>query len=206
MKSASLTSERSLWKKGCLLVAGTDEVGCGSWAGAVFAAAVILSPTTPPPRAQDSKRLSPLARIRLAEEIKKRSMSWAIGTASVQEIDKLNIRAAAFLAMRRALEQLTPRAETVLCDGFYLPGITTPCIRLIGGDHKSRSIAAASIIAKVARDAQMESLEQEYPGYGFARHKGYGTQEHADALKKYGICELHRRSFAPVQRILRTGN
>ncbi len=202
MRSAPLQYERALWQQGHTLVAGVDEVGCGCWAGNVFAAAVILSPLHLP-KAQDSKRLSPALRTKLAESIKNESVAWAIGQASVLEIDTLNIRQAAFLAMRRALEGLQTSVPTwVLCDGFVLPKITMPCTRLIGGDHKSRSIAAASILAKVARDQEMERYEEEYPGYGFARHKGYGTKMHALALNTQGVSPLHRRSFAPVQVIL----
>jgi ribonuclease HII len=202
MRSAPLSYERELWKKGHVLVAGIDEVGCGCWAGNVFAAAVVLSPLHLP-QAQDSKRLSAALRTRLAENIKKKSVAWAIGQASVSEIDALNIRQAAFLAMRRALEGLPTSVPTwVLCDGFVLPNITMPCTRLVGGDHRSRSIAAASILAKVARDQEMERYEQEYPGYGFAKHKGYGTKVHALALKTQGLSPLHRLSFKPIQTIL----
>lgn len=202
MYSALLTHERTLWKEGSLFVAGVDEVGCGAWAGDVFAAAVILSPTETSPRAQDSKQLSSLARTRLAEEIRKKSVAWAIGRASLEEIDRLNIRGAAFLAMRRALISLSMTPTTVLCDGFLIPGITIPCIRLVGGDHRSRSIAAASILAKVARDEELSLLGKEYPVYQFEQHKGYGTKAHVEALKQHGPCPLHRKSFAPIAAAL----
>lgn len=202
MRSAPLTYERQHWRVGHVWVAGVDEVGCGCWAGDVVAGAVILSKDGPWPTAQDSKRLSPLARTKLASTIKQKSLSWAIGRASVGEIDSLNIRAAAFLAMRRALEQLKTPPTIVLCDGFTLPGIQVPSIRLVGGDHRSRTIAAASIIAKVARDQELEELDKVYPEYGFAKHKGYGTRRHAEALKMHGPCVLHRQSFAPVRVVL----
>lgn len=200
--SALLTHERTLWNEGSLFVAGVDEVGCGAWAGDVFAAAVILSPTKTPPRAQDSKRLSSLARTRLAEDVRKKSIAWAIGRASLEEIDQLNIRGAAFLAMRRALASLSITPTTVLCDGFMIPEIIIPCIRLVGGDHLSRSIAAASILAKVARDEELSLLSKEYPLYHFEQHKGYGTKVHAEALKEHGPCPLHRKSFAPIAAAL----
>lgn len=202
MRSAPLLYERRYWQDGHLWVAGVDEVGCGCWAGDVVAGAVILPKEGPWPSAQDSKQLSPLARQKLAIAIKQKSLSWALGRASVMEIDTLNIRAAAFLAMRRALEQLTLTPSMILSDGFKLPGIQIPSIRLVGGDHRSRTIAAASIIAKVARDQELEKLDQTYPLYGFAKHKGYGTKQHAEALKKHGPCVLHRQSFAPVKAVL----
>lgn len=202
MRSAPLTYERRYWQDGHVLVAGVDEVGCGCWAGDVVAGAVILSKDGPWPSAQDSKQLSPLAREKLAQVIKQKSLGWTIGRASVTEIDTLNIRAAAFLAMRRALAQLTHEPTVVLCDGFKLPGIQIPSIRLVGGDHRSRTIAAASIIAKVARDQELEAFDRTYPLYGFAKHKGYGTRQHAEALKTHGPCVLHRQSFAPVKAVL----
>lgn len=201
MRSAPLTYERQLWKEGHTLIAGVDEVGCGSWAGNVFAAAVILSPGRVP-RAQDSKQLSSSKRRELAEEIRAKSLAWAIGSATVEEIDRLNIRQAAFLAMRRALDTLSASPTWVLCDGFHLPGIAIPCLRLVGGDHHSRSIAAASILAKVARDAEMERFDKQYSSYGFGTHKGYGTKRHLEALRTYGVTPLHRRSFAPVQELI----
>lgn len=202
MRSAPLTPERLYWDQGQTLVAGVDEVGCGCWAGDVYAAAVILSPLGPHPKAQDSKQLRATEREHLAETIKRQSVTWAIGIASVEEIDRLNIRAAAFLAMHRALAQLAPAPQQLLCDGFHLPGATVPCLRLIGGDHRSRSIAAASILAKVARDQAMTELEKIYPLYGFGKHKGYGTRMHAAALKRHGPTPLHRQSFAPVRACL----
>ena len=200
MRSAPLQYERALWQQGHTLVAGVDEVGCGCWAGNVFAAAVILSPLHLP-KAQDSKRLSPALRTKLAESIKNESVAWAIGQASVLEIDTLNIRQAAFLAMRRALEGLQTSVPTwVLCDGFVLPKITMPCTRLIGGDHKSRSIAAASILAKVARDQKWNDTKN------IPVMVSRGTRDTAQRCTRsrltQGVSPLHRRSFAPVQVIL----
>ena len=199
MRSAPLSYERKLWREGYRFVAGVDEVGCGCWAGEVVAGAVILSPTLPFPAAQDSKKLSPKQRRSLAEEIKIKALGWAIGRASLSEIDILNIRQAAFLAMRRALEKLNPASEWVLADGFSIPGLTIPCSRIVKGDQKARTIAAASILAKVTRDEEMEELDKIYPEYGFGKHKGYGTAFHAAALQKHGPCALHRQSFEPVR-------
>ena len=202
MRSAPLTFERALWKEGKAYVVGVDEVGCGCWAGEVVAAAVILKRDSPPPRAQDSKKLSEKQRLALTEHIKKTSFSWSIGRASLQEIDTLNIRQAAFLAMRRAIEQLSVSPDWVLCDGFNLPGITIPCTRLIHGDARSRSIAAASILAKVTRDQELKDADLLYPGYGFARHKGYGTKEHARVLETLGPTPIHRMTFEPVKTVV----
>lgn len=199
MRSAPLTYEKALWQQGKLLIAGVDEVGCGCWAGDVVASAVILSPTLPPPKAQDSKKLSGKQREHLAENIKETSYAYSIGRASLSEIETLNIRGAAFLAMRRALDALGVTPDWVLCDGFMLPEITMPCTRLVRGDSKSRSIAAASILAKVTRDQELVAAETTYPGYGFANHKGYGTKEHAKALAQLGPCALHRQSFKPIR-------
>lgn len=199
MKFAPLLTERRLWREGYLRIAGVDEVGCGAWAGEVYAAAVILDPAHPLLPAQDSKQLSAQKREAYAKEIQKKSLAWSVGRASLEEIDHLNIREAAFLAMRRALNALTQPAEWVLCDGFELKYIATPCTKMIKGDAHSRSIAAASILAKVARDQAMTEADLLYPMYHFSVHKGYGTKKHSDALKKHGPCILHRQSFAPIK-------
>ncbi len=202
MKFAPLLTERQLWREGYLRIAGVDEVGCGAWAGEVYAAAVILDPAHPLLPAQDSKQLTAAKREAYAQEIQKKSLAWSIGRASLEEIDHLNIREAAFLAMRRALNALSHKAEWVLCDGFELKYIAAPCTKMIKGDARSRSIAAASILAKVARDQAMTEAAALYPMYHFGVHKGYGTKKHSDALKQFGPCPLHRLSFTPIKLLL----
>lgn len=194
--------ERALQAEGFALIAGVDEVGCGCLAGPVYAAAVILPLNSRLGLIRDSKTLNALQRETLALEIRARADAWAIGTASVEEIDTLNIRQAAFLAMRRALDSLTVQPQAVLSDGFVIPGIAIPCRKIIKGDRHVKSIAAASIIAKVARDEELGRLEDTYPGYGLAKHKGYGTKEHQLALKKLGPTPIHRQSYAPVKALL----
>ncbi len=194
--------ERALMAQGVTLIAGVDEVGCGCWAGPVHAAAVILPLNSRLAIIRDSKLLSRAQRERWVEEIKKRSTAWAVGSASSEEVDKLNIRQAAFLAMQRALEALPLKPEFVLADGYQIPGLAVPCKRIVDGDTHVKSIAAASIIAKVTRDRLMEELDQRYPGYGFADHKGYGTKQHQAALAKLGPSPIHRMSYAPIRRFL----
>lgn len=190
--------ERALWKSGIRFIAGLDEAGCGAWAGPVYAGAVILAPNTRIPLLRDSKLLSPAQRESVAQTIKVRSVAWAFGSASVEEISTLNIRKAAFLAMRRAVSNLSIAPEWILCDAFS-PMKEIPCTPIIKGDAHVRSIAAASIIAKVARDAHMNDLAQAFPQYGFENHKGYGTAQHQKALKIHGPCEIHRPTYAPIQ-------
>lgn len=187
--------------KGFQILAGVDEAGCGCWAGPVYAAAVILPLDSRIGLIRDSKRLSLEQRERVIIEIKNKATAWAVGTASHQEIDVLNIRQAAFLAMRRALESLSIQPQAVLSDGFTIPGLSIPCQRVIGGDRLVKSIAAASIIAKVERDLEMERLDQKYPGYGFRDHKGYGTKQHQIALKKLGASPIHRMSYKPLKSL-----
>lgn len=193
MRSLSYTYERKMIDAGCVSVAGVDEVGAGALAGDVFAAAVILKPGTRLRGVQDSKRLSASVREYWDEVIREKAVGWAIGRATVQEIDRLNIRQASFLAMRRALDELD--VDGVLCDGFVIPGLEIPCQRVVKGDAKVKSIAAASIVAKVARDAYMCELAKKYPQYGFERHKGYGTKMHRESIQKNGPCMAHRQSF-----------
>lgn len=193
--------ERALLAQGLKFVAGVDEAGCGCWAGPVYAAAVILPLDSRIGLIRDSKRLSGLQRLRIIDQIKNRATSWSIGVASHAEIDELNIRQAAFLAMRRALDGLSIKPEFVLSDGFRIPGIVIPNQKIIGGDRLVKSIAAASIIAKVERDLEMEALDQQYSGYGFSGHKGYGTKQHQEALKKLGPCAIHRMSFKPLKNL-----
>lgn len=195
--------ERSFNADGFSLVAGVDEAGCGCWAGPVYAAAVILPLNSRIGLIRDSKRLSKDQRLRVIGDIKEKATAWSVGTASHTEVDKINIRQAAFLAMRRALDGLPVKAEAVLADGFMIPDLSVPCRRIVGGDRLVKSIAAASIIAKVERDLELEKLDRQYPGYGFANHKGYGTKEHQAALKKFGPCEIHRMSYAPLKEMIK---
>lgn len=192
--------ERELLVRGITLVAGLDEVGCGCWAGAVYAGAVILPLNSGIGLIRDSKTLSADQRLRVAERIKEEATAWAIGQASPQEVDELNIRKAGALAMRRAIEALSVTPQFALIDAFHIPGLAIPQKSIIRGDLHVKSIAAASVIAKVARDTEMELLDAQYPGYGFARHKGYGTKEHQAALSKLGPSPIHRLSYAPVKK------
>ncbi len=181
-------------------VAGVDEVGRGPLAGPVVAAAVILDFTRPVQGLADSKLLSPARREELAVLIRERALCWALGRAEVEEIDRLNILQASLLAMQRAIDALTLSPELVLVDGNRAPMTNYPVRTVIRGDVTVPAISAASIIAKVARDAEMTELDKLFPGYGFARHKGYPTSAHLLALEKQGISHIHRRSFAPVRR------
>jgi ribonuclease HII len=184
------------------LVAGVDEVGRGPLAGDVVAAAVILGERVPLGIA-DSKKLSPLRREALSKEIKEQALAWSIGRASVQEIDALNILEAALLAMKRAVEGLAVKPELVLVDGNRLPRWTYEARPIIGGDALEPAIGAASILAKVQRDGELTMLDEQYPEYGFAKHKGYPTREHLQALATHGVLDVHRRSFGPVKRLLK---
>ena len=191
-----------------LLIAGVDEVGRGPLVGAVVTAAVILDPSRPIAGLADSKKLTERRREQLAEEIKRHALAWSLGRAEVEEIDRLNILHATLLAMRRAVEGLPLRPEKVLVDGNRVPpGLTMPAEARVGGDASVPVISAASILAKTARDREMVALELDYPGYGFARHKGYPTRLHLEALDRLGVTPLHRRSFGPVrQRLLAGGS
>lgn len=183
--------------------AGVDEVGRGPLAGPVVAAAVILDPAHPIAGLADSKKLTEKRRERLAEEIMQHALGWALGRAEVEEIDEINILQASLLAMRRALESLELRPAHALIDGNRCPsGLFCSAEAIVGGDGSEAAISAASIIAKVARDREMVALDSRYPGYGLARHKGYPTKVHMEALKSLGVSDIHRRSFAPVRRLL----
>lgn len=184
------------------LLCGVDEAGRGPLAGAVFAAAVVLDPQRPIEGLADSKVLTEAARDELAGLIKAHALAWAIASASVQEIDSINILRASLLAMRRAVEALGMEPEEVCVDGLYTLDIRFKCRAIVRGDSLVRAISAASILAKTARDAEMKRLDGRYPGYGFAHHKGYSTPEHLAALKAFGPCEIHRRSFEPVHVLL----
>lgn len=184
------------------LIAGIDEAGRGPLAGPVFAAAVILDPTKPIEGLTDSKILTAKKREQLFKQIQTIAKAWAIARADVHEIDEVNILQASLLAMQRAVEALSIKPELALIDGNKCPQLFCPTKAVIGGDKTVPEISAASILAKVARDAEMLILDQQYPGYGFAQHKGYGTRQHLDALKKFGVSPIHRRSFSPVQAVL----
>ncbi|MDT8437535.1 MAG: ribonuclease HII [Wenzhouxiangellaceae bacterium] len=185
-----------------MIVAGVDEAGRGPLAGPVVAAAVVLDPGRPIDGLDDSKKLSPKRREQLAEAIRARARAWAIGVSQVAEIDRINILQATFTAMQRAVVGLGLAPDEVRVDGNRAPdfgGLRT--IALVGGDGSDPAIAAASILAKVQRDQWMVELDARFPGYGFARHKGYGTRIHLDALQRLGPCAEHRQSFAPVRQL-----
>ncbi|TSE20499.1 Ribonuclease HII [Tepidimonas alkaliphilus] len=184
------------------LVAGVDEAGRGPLAGPVVAAAVILDPGAPIDGVADSKALSPARRERLFDAIHARARAVAVGLASVEEIDRLNILQATLLAMQRAVAALSLRPTRVRVDGNRLPALPVPAEAVVGGDATVAAIAAASIVAKVTRDRLMDALHREYPDYGFDRHRGYGTAQHLQALSRLGPTPAHRRSFAPVARAL----
>jgi ribonuclease HII len=180
------------------LTAGVDEVGRGPLAGPVLAAAVILDPATRLRGLADSKRLSAARREVLAAEIRAGALAWSIGRAEVAEIDSLNILRASHLAMQRAVDGLEVAPELVFVDGNLTPAFAMPAVALVGGDALMAAISAAAILAKVARDAEMTALAEQYPGYGLERHKGYATAAHLQALASLGPTPLHRQSFAPV--------
>lgn len=186
-------------------IAGVDEVGRGPLAGPVVAAAVILDPRRPVAGLNDSKRLTARRRETLAEEIRASALAWALGRAEVEEIDRVNILQASLLAMQRAVAGLVPGPTHVMVDGNRTPALPVPATAVIGGDGRVAEIAAASIIAKVDRDAELVELDGRYPGYGFAGHKGYASRAHLEALARLGPCPIHRRSFAPVRVLLEGG-
>ena len=184
------------------LVCGVDEAGRGPLAGAVFAAAVILNPAVPIAGLKDSKQLSERRRDHLAILIREQALAWSIAVASVEEIDKLNIHHATLLAMKRAVEGLAVAPGEVLVDGLYCPAIAYPSRAIVKGDSLVAEISAASILAKTARDAEMRELDQRFPQYGFAKHKGYPTKAHFAALLQHGVSTVHRRSYAPVAKLI----
>jgi ribonuclease HII len=184
------------------LVAGVDEAGRGPLAGPVFAAAVILDDMSPISGLADSKKLSPKKRDQLYDIIKARALCFCVATASVHEIDQLNILQATLLAMQRAVKGLRLKPKKVLVDGNRLPVLDVRAEAIVKGDSKVASISAASILAKVERDRWCMEIDSQYPLYGFAIHKGYGTRFHFNALKEHGPCALHRSSFAPVAQYL----
>lgn len=193
-----LRHERALWAQGTLRIAGVDEVGVGPLAGPVVAAAVVLPPECALRGIDDSKKLSAATRARLEAAIRACALGVGVGVVPVEEVDRLNVYWAAIEAMRRAVAALGEPPEQVLVDARRIPDLGLPQTALIKGDALSYSIAAASIVAKVARDRMMVEADQRYPGYGFARHMGYGTAEHLAALQRHGPCPEHRRTFLPV--------
>lgn len=186
-------------------VAGVDEVGRGPLAGPVVAAAVILDPQRPIHGLMDSKKLTEKRREELSVIIKQQALAWSIGRAEVEEIDQINILQASLLAMQRAVEALSTQPEMALVDGNKLPVLGCPAEAIIKGDSKIPVISAASIIAKVARDNEMLALDEQYPGYGLARHKGYPTKLHMQALAELGVSPIHRLSYKPVKKYLLEG-
>jgi ribonuclease HII len=184
------------------LVCGVDEAGRGPLAGAVFVAAVILDPARPIPGLKDSKKLSASNRVRLAHEIRQHALAWSVASASVEEIERLNILHASMLAMRRAVLGLMPSPDLALIDGNRCPELPCQARAIIKGDALEPAISAASILAKTERDKEMAKLADIYPEYGFDRHAGYPTPEHLAALESRGVCPEHRRTFAPVRKIL----
>ena len=195
--------ERRQAEGGVPFLCGVDEAGRGPLAGAVFAAAVILDPARPVQGLADSKLLDPARRGRLAEAIRRDALAWAVASATVAEIDELNILRASLAAMARAVECLGVDPGEVVVDGLHVPGTRWPERAVVKGDRLVPAISAASILAKTARDEEMARLDLRFPGYGFARHKGYPTPEHLAALRSLGPCEIHRRTFGPVREAIR---
>jgi ribonuclease HII len=197
-----LRYETELWEAGVLHVAGTDEAGMAPLAGPVVAAACVLPHEYRPRGVDDSKQLDVGERDRLAADIKANALCWSIGRAEIEEIDHLNIYHAGLLALTRAVRGLSLTPGHVLVDARRLPLVPVPQTAIIHGDALSLTIAAASILAKTTRDALMAELDRAHPGYGFGRHKGYPTPEHFDALRRLGVCPVHRRSFQPVREAM----
>ena len=197
MIKPSLDVEKSLWKKGYKYIAGIDEVGRGSWAGPVVAAAVILPRDFKiPENFGDSKQLKPRQREKMTKIITKTAVSWAIAEVPVLTINRLRIGKAIQIAFRKSLKDLHEKADFVIVDAFYIKHVNRKNQKAIKkGDQQCATIAAASIIAKVYRDNLMKKLSKNYPLYGFGRHKGYGTRYHQDAIKKFGFCQIHRTSY-----------
>ena len=181
---------------------GVDEAGRGPLAGAVYAAAVILDPARPVPGLADSKLLDPARREALAVAIRRDALAWAVAVATVEEIDSMNILRASLAAMSRAIGALQVDPDEVVVDGLHVPATAWPCRALVKADRLVAAVSAASILAKTARDEEMVRLDAAFPGYGFARHKGYPTPEHLDALRALGPCSIHRRSFGPVREAI----
>lgn len=189
-----------------IIYCGVDEAGAGPLCGDVVAAAVILNPDEPIVGLDDSKKLSEKKREALFEPIREKALAYAVARATVVEIDQINILKARMLAMQRAVESLHGQAGHALIDGNRLPDLAIPATAVVKGDSRVKAIAAASILAKVTRDREMVELDKEYPEYGFAKHKGYGTAQHLEALRQYGACPYHRRSYRPVREVIANEN
>ncbi|ENK2325349.1 ribonuclease HII [Vibrio vulnificus] len=190
------------YPQGYHCIAGVDEVGRGPLVGDVVTAAVILDPNNPIEGLNDSKKLSEKKRLDLLPEIQEKALAWAVGRCSPEEIDQLNILQATMVAMQRAVEGLAVKPDLVLIDGNRCPALPMDSQAVIKGDLRVAQISAASIIAKVVRDQEMEELDKQYPQFGFAQHKGYPTKAHFDAIEKHGVIEQHRKSFKPVKKAL----
>ena len=195
-----LAFDLAFWEEGFSVLAGVDEAGRGCLAGPVVAAAVVLPLNEPLPGVRDSKALTAQEREELFELIKEKALAWRVGVVGWKAIDSVNIYQAAAEAMRRAVKGLEVKPQLVLVDGMNLRGLDIPTVRVVKGDDKSLSIAAASIVAKVVRDRLMMGYHRLYPQYGFASHKGYATREHKEALKLHGPCPIHRRTFRGVSK------
>jgi len=203
LNSPTLELETTLKETGIKLVAGVDEAGRGAWAGPIVAAAVILPEAMPDNLGiNDSKQLTPAQRDELFVKIQELAVAVGVGVVEVDEIDRLGVAQATYVGMARAVEGLQPKPEFILVDGFKVNFKGAPSSGIIGGDAKVISIAAASIMAKVARDRLMVELHNKYPRFGFAIHKGYGTALHQERIVKHGVCPAHRKSFAPVKIML----
>lgn len=187
------------------LICGVDEAGRGPLAGAVFASCVILHPNHPVAGLADSKKLAAGRRGELAVRIQRNALAWSVARASVEEVDRLNILWATMLAMKRAVQMLQVAPTEILVDGNRVPELPYPSRAVVSGDATVQQISAASILAKVARDAYMLELHEQYPQYGFDRHKGYPTKDHIEALRTHGASPVHRRSFAPVRAVIERG-
>ncbi|ELB2053200.1 TPA: ribonuclease HII [Vibrio parahaemolyticus] len=190
------------YPQGYQLIAGVDEVGRGPLVGDVVTAAVILDPNNPIEGLNDSKKLSEKKRLALLPEIKEKALAWAVGRCSPEEIDELNILQATMVAMQRAIAGLKVRPDLVLIDGNRCPELSMDSQAVVKGDLRVAEISAASIIAKVVRDQEMEELDKQYPQFGFAKHKGYPTKAHFEAIEQHGVISEHRKSFKPVKKAL----
>lgn len=203
MKKNTKELEPFIYPEGYQLFAGVDEVGRGPLVGDVVTAAVILDPNNPIEGLTDSKKLSEKKRLALFPEIKEKALAWAIGRCSPQEIDELNILHATMLAMKRAVDGLAVQPDYVLIDGNRVPPeLSAPASAVVKGDLRVAQISAASILAKVVRDTEMEELDKQYPEFGFAKHKGYPTKAHLEAIEQYGVTDAYRKSFKPVKLVL----
>jgi ribonuclease HII len=204
-RGAPATFEQQLWAAGVRFVAGVDEAGRGAWAGPVVAVAVIMPRRPRVAWVNDSKQLRPHERRELWEEIRQVALAWGVGVVGPERIAEVNVLRATFEAMTQAVGGLTPPAEYLLVDGRHVPKFSLPHRAIVDGDQRCYSVAAASLGAKVIRDALMEELAAQFPEYGFERHKGYGTKEHQRALREHGPCPCHRLSYSPLQQLLQGG-